>query len=196
MRILALDSASASCSVCVWENGRVLAHAHEAMERGQDARLMPMIVATMQQALLGFDDLDRLAVTRGPGSFTGLRVGLAAARGLSIALGKPVIGIDRFTPHRMLGRTPERDLLVILASKRAELFCRFYPAAGDAAEQTIAQFLATHSQTETIRDETATAESVLEISAALAAQADPQDAAFQPTPLYLRAPDVSFAKPR
>ncbi len=97
MLILSLDSAGNGCGACVWHDGNILASAEEPMERGQDQRLMPLILDIMKKANVTFDQLDRIAVTRGPGSFTGLRIGLAAARGIGIASGKPVIGIDRFS---------------------------------------------------------------------------------------------------
>ena len=70
------------------------------MERGQDARLVPLVLEVMAEAKTDFPQLDRLAVTRGPGSFTGLRIGLAATRGFGLAADKPVIGIDRFSLYR------------------------------------------------------------------------------------------------
>src|SRR5271168_4937059 len=97
MLILSLDSAGAGCGVTVWRDGKILATHAEHMERGQDQRLMPLVLEIMKKAGVTFGDLDRIAVTRGPGSFTGLRIGLAAARGIGLAANKPVIGIDRFS---------------------------------------------------------------------------------------------------
>jgi len=108
-------------------DGEILALAEEKMERGQDRRLMPMIVDVMRRAGVDFPALDRIAVTKGPGSFTGIRIGLAAARGIGLAADKPVIGIDRFSIYRAQIKTPDKNLLVVIDSKRAELFCRFYP---------------------------------------------------------------------
>ena len=102
MMVLGIDSAGAGCGVCVWQDGRVLASAFEAMERGQDRRLVPLILEVMQKAGADFDTLDRIAVTRGPGSFTGLRIGIAAARGIGLAASKSVLGIDRFAIYPRL----------------------------------------------------------------------------------------------
>ncbi len=93
MIVLALDTALAACQVAVWEDGRVLAATSQPMTRGHQERLAPMAAETMAQAQLGFDRLDRIAVTVGPGSFTGLRVGLAFAKGLALALDRPCIGV-------------------------------------------------------------------------------------------------------
>jgi tRNA threonylcarbamoyladenosine biosynthesis protein TsaB len=91
--VLGLDTCLNACSVAVLDADRVLAHESEVMARGHQERLAPMAQRAMQIAGLGFDDLDRIAVTIGPGSFTGLRVGLAFAKGLGAALGLPVIGV-------------------------------------------------------------------------------------------------------
>jgi tRNA threonylcarbamoyladenosine biosynthesis protein TsaB len=93
MLVLALDTCLATCSVAVSDGERVLAHAREAMARGHQERLAPMAREVMADAGVAFDDLDRIGVTVGPGSFTGLRVGVAFAKGLALALGKPTVGV-------------------------------------------------------------------------------------------------------
>jgi tRNA threonylcarbamoyladenosine biosynthesis protein TsaB len=96
MIILALDTSLASCSVCVYDAGQdvVLAEAQEIMERGQAEALPPMVARIMGQAGVGFAKLGRIAVTTGPGTFTGIRIGLSFARGLGLTRGLKVIGID------------------------------------------------------------------------------------------------------
>lgn len=196
MRILAIDSCGSSCGICVWQDGRVLAQKQEQMERGQDARLMPMVMEALAQSGLDFTDLDRIAVTRGPGSFTGVRVGIAAARGIGLASGKPVIGIDRFSIYHTLHE--HKDLLVVINSKRAELFCKFFPATGapyDACMMTqeeIDIFLSSHPGTETAGDIATPDDDILPACAKLAAACDAQNPDYIPRPLYLRAPDVTF----
>lgn len=93
MKILAVDTALGACSVAVLDGSRVLAHRLEMMERGHAEALAPMVEAAMHQAGIAFSDIDRLAVTTGPGTFTGQRVGLAFMRGLRVALKKPLAGI-------------------------------------------------------------------------------------------------------
>lgn len=93
MKILAVDTALGACSAAVLSAGDVLSHRFETMERGHAERLAPMVRDVMQEACLGFDAVDRLAVTTGPGTFTGQRVGLAFMRGLRIALKKPLVGV-------------------------------------------------------------------------------------------------------
>lgn len=95
MRILAIDTALEACSVAVLDTAQpdVCAHETLAMQRGHAEALMPLVARVLGRAGLDFSALDRIAVTTGPGSFTGLRVGIAAARGIALAAGKPAIGL-------------------------------------------------------------------------------------------------------
>ncbi|MFL6689772.1 MAG: tRNA (adenosine(37)-N6)-threonylcarbamoyltransferase complex dimerization subunit type 1 TsaB, partial [Alphaproteobacteria bacterium] len=77
MKILAVDTALGACSVAVLSDKQVLSHRYEIMDRGHAEALAPMVQRAMQDAGLSFADLERLAVTTGPGTFTGQRVGLA-----------------------------------------------------------------------------------------------------------------------
>ena len=96
MRVLAIDTALEACAAAVLDTqaGTVAAHESLPMQRGHAEALMPLIKRVMERAGLAFAELDRVAVTTGPGSFTGLRVGIAAARGLGLAAGKPVVGLS------------------------------------------------------------------------------------------------------
>lgn len=212
MKILALDSAADGCSVCVWQDGRALVTRQEKMERGQDSRLVPLVQAAMAEAGMRYDDLDRIAVTRGPGSFTGLRIGLATARGIGFAAGKPVIGIDRFAVYRALFADRNGALMVVLESRRRELYACLFPAYGEplAPELLTPDEIAVQTQShhdivivgdaaESMRgivdhhvfDQVTDIE--VEICARLASQVDDvNDPAFLPRPLYLRAPDVTI----
>lgn len=93
MKILAADTALGACSVAVLDGEEILAHIFEEMPRGHAERLAPMVESAMAKAQIAFSALDRLAVTTGPGTFTGQRVGLAFMRGLRLALKKPLTGI-------------------------------------------------------------------------------------------------------
>jgi tRNA threonylcarbamoyladenosine biosynthesis protein TsaB len=92
-KILAVDTCFGACSAAVVEGESVLAKRIVAMERGHAEALAPMAEAAMQDCGLAFADLDLLAVTTGPGTFTGQRVGLAFMRALRVALGKPLVGV-------------------------------------------------------------------------------------------------------
>jgi len=93
MRLLALDTALGACSAAVLIDGRLAGHRLEVMARGHAERLLPMAEEALAEAGLGWDSLDSLAVSVGPGTFTGVRTALAAARGLALALDLPLTGI-------------------------------------------------------------------------------------------------------
>lgn len=94
MRVLAIDTALEACSACVLDTEQgVLASESVPMPRGHAEALMPLIAKVVGQAKVSFAQIDRIAVTTGPGSFTGLRVGLSAARGIALASGKPAYGL-------------------------------------------------------------------------------------------------------
>jgi len=96
MRVLAIDTALAACSTAVLdtEHGTILASGSMPMVRGHAEALMPLIARVMNEARIEFAEIDRIAVTTGPGSFTGLRVGISAARGIALAAAKPAIGLS------------------------------------------------------------------------------------------------------
>jgi tRNA threonylcarbamoyladenosine biosynthesis protein TsaB len=95
MRVLAIDTALEACSAAVLDTSDgITASETMAMTRGHAEAVMPLIARVMNAAALEFADLDRIAVTSGPGSFTGLRVGISAARGIALAAGKPAIGLS------------------------------------------------------------------------------------------------------
>jgi tRNA threonylcarbamoyladenosine biosynthesis protein TsaB len=101
MLILAIDTALEACAVALLdsETGAFRAHESQLMARGHAEALMPMIDRVMRAAGLSFGQLDRIAVTVGPGSFTGLRVGISAARGLGLAADKPVVGVTTLSAY-------------------------------------------------------------------------------------------------
>lgn len=133
MIVLGLDTATSGCSAAVWDDGRVTARRAEPMARGQAEALVPMAEAALAEAGVGFDRLDRVAVTVGPGAFTGLRIALAAARGFALAAGLPaglpVVGITTF--DAVAHGLPEeeragRAVLVAVDSRRAEPFLQLF----------------------------------------------------------------------
>ncbi len=93
MIVLGLDTCLNACSVAVLDGETVLAHRCEVMARGHQERLAPMTEAVMADTGLAFSQLHRIGATVGPGSFTGLRVGVAFAKGLASALSIPAVGI-------------------------------------------------------------------------------------------------------
>ena len=100
MRVLAIDTALEACAAAVLDTERgTLASESLTMLRGHAEALMPLIARVMRNAEIPFSALDRIAVTTGPGSFTGLRVGIAAARGIALAAAKPVIGLTTLAAY-------------------------------------------------------------------------------------------------
>lgn len=101
MLILAIDTALDACSAAVLDTGagKLIAQESQAMKRGHAEALMPLIARVMKQSGVPFAALDRIAVTTGPGSFTGLRVGLSAARGIGLAAAKPVVGLTTLSAY-------------------------------------------------------------------------------------------------
>jgi tRNA threonylcarbamoyladenosine biosynthesis protein TsaB len=101
MLILAIDTALDACSAAVLDTdaSKIVAQESQPMKRGHAEALMPLIARVMKASTVAFASLDRIAVTTGPGSFTGLRVGLSAARGIALAAGKPVVGLTTLTAY-------------------------------------------------------------------------------------------------
>ncbi len=101
MLILAIDTALDACAAAVLDTGtgKMIAMESQAMKRGHAEALMPLIARVMKESGLPFAALDRIAVTTGPGSFTGLRVGLSAARGIGLAAAKPVVGLTTLSAY-------------------------------------------------------------------------------------------------
>jgi tRNA threonylcarbamoyladenosine biosynthesis protein TsaB len=124
-----MDAAAAACSVALWRDGRVLAYRESPMARGHAEALMPLVLETMAASGLAFADLGKVAVGVGPGSFTGIRIALAAARGIGLALSLPVAGIDSFNAVAATissSAIGERSLLIVIDSKRRELFGQYF----------------------------------------------------------------------
>lgn len=129
MRVLGLDTATSGCSAALWDDGAVTVRRREPMARGQAEALVPLAQAALAEAGCAFDALDRIAVTVGPGAFTGLRIALAAARGFALAAGLPVVGVTSFdaVAHGLPeGERDGRALLVAVDSRRTEPFLQLF----------------------------------------------------------------------
>jgi tRNA threonylcarbamoyladenosine biosynthesis protein TsaB len=132
MALLAIETSGAGCSVAVWRAGGLVAQRRVALDRGHAAALLPLVQAAMVDAAaagLAWRDLAAIAVTVGPGSFTGIRVGLAAARGFGLALGVPVLGVTSF--EAIAWGVPEAAraagaLAVVIDSGRASRFLQSF----------------------------------------------------------------------
>ena len=117
--VLAFDTSAAHCAAALLlPDGRVLTRL-EPMEKGQAERLMPLLEELLREAGLGWSDLTRLAVGTGPGNFTGVRIAVAAARGLALGLGIPAVGITRL---EALAFGLPRPITVVEDARRGEVY--------------------------------------------------------------------------
>ena len=146
MNILALDTCFGACSVAAGRastsGGGVLAHEFERRQTGHAEALMPMIERVMTQARFAFSDIDRIAVTTGPGSFTGMRIGIAAARALSLATGAPVVGLPTLDVMAATARCDHKCLegasalpavmMVAVDARKDQVYVQVF---GDLADQ-------------------------------------------------------------
>lgn len=134
--VLALDTSVSACAVCLWQSGAVRAQAVRDMTHGHAEALAPLVRDVLAQAGVAVADLAAVAVTRGPGGFTGIRVGLAFARGLGLAAGCPVRGA---TTTAVLARMAlvgtvddDRPVAVVMDARRAAVYLQVFDARGAA----------------------------------------------------------------
>jgi tRNA threonylcarbamoyladenosine biosynthesis protein TsaB len=214
VKILGVDTALGACSVAILDDDQVLAHSFVVMERGHAEALAPMVEASMRDACLAFADLDRLAVTTGPGTFTGQRVGLAFMRGMRIALNKPLLGVTTLSVMAQQAmaetgvsvgvalhdaRRDEVYLEIVGAMQRSPCVLLFAEAITQLAQighrivlaGTAAKRAQTHLQDATVSEVLQPdALWVARIALGLPATDVP------PKPLYLRPPDARLPVPK
>ena len=210
MIVLAIDTAGTGCFAAVYDssNDRVLAVAGADIGRGHAEQLMAFIDLSLLESGKTLSDIERIAVTIGPGSFTGIRVGVAAARGFALALGIPAVGVSVLAALAAAVRDihPDRAVLAAMDAKRDELYCQIFEADGTPRDEPriveigdadimFAGFdgvicgSATPRLTQThLPDVSQTDRTDIGVVARLAVSADPS--ASKPSPLYLRGPDV------
>jgi tRNA threonylcarbamoyl adenosine modification protein YeaZ len=215
MRVLAIDTSLEACSAAVLdtEHGDILASETRPMVRGHAEAVAPLIAAIVQTARLNYSAMDRVAVTTGPGSFTGLRVGLSAARGIGLAAGKPVVGVTTLAafaaPH--IAHDDRIAVAAVIDARHGLVYFQLFGAQGRtiiapriigaeeaalAARQagarivgTAARLVAGHWPPDVsppLVDEQRAPD--VEWVARLGAAAT--ESKFPPKPLYLRAPDA------
>jgi tRNA threonylcarbamoyladenosine biosynthesis protein TsaB len=214
VKILAVDTALGACSVAILDGDRTLAHRLAFMERGQAELLAPMVAEAMAQAGLPFGALERLAVTTGPGTFTGQRVGLAFMRGLRVALGKPLIGVTTLAAmaHQAMTETGLDTAAALHDARRNEVYLEICGA--HAAGPVLLPFATAVATIALVASPMALAGTAAPAvhhglaQATLSAVRQPDalwvarlaqrmpDTAAPPKPLYLRAPDAKLPAQR
>jgi tRNA threonylcarbamoyladenosine biosynthesis protein TsaB len=213
-RVLAFDCSGAACSAALWRDDRLAAERFAAMARGQAEALMPQIESVMHEGGLDFSDLDAIATTVGPGSFTGLRLGLAAARGLALAAERPLVVVTAFEAL-LAGLSEEqcagRMVAVAIDSRRGPVFAQLFdghrsavgsPVSVDPAEfdrwlppdNFIILTDADVPSTGPHRLLSRTAIRAGDIARLTAGFGAAGIGRLAPVPLYLRAPDVTMSK--
>jgi len=219
LRVLAIDTALGACSACIWRAGDAEPLAAETllMERGHAEALLPLIDRVAARVDGGFESLDRVAVTVGPGSYTGLRVGISAARGIGLAAGIPVVGVATLSAFLAPMMVKERRGLFTAAldAKHGHIYIQAIAAGGRTIIQpslmtyrdavrvlgsgpllisgSAAVMLAVEARAQGVEAHVTDTPQAPDIAwvARLGALADPSQAL--PKPLYLRDPD---AKPQ
>jgi tRNA threonylcarbamoyladenosine biosynthesis protein TsaB len=217
MKILAADTALGACSVAVISGDRVLAHAFTPMERGHAEALAPMVEKAMADAGLSFKALERLAVTIGPGTFTGQRVGLSFMRGLRVALKIPLLGLTSLAvmAQQAMAESGASRAAAIHDARRDEVYLEvvdpersghgpalvsFAEAVARIAALANVSSIALAGTAQSRVNQTVTNANILQTAivapdalwlARLSAGLAPSDET--PKPLYLRAPDAKIA---
>ena len=141
MLTLAIDTAVNFCSTCLWDDAtdRILSREERDIGRGHAEQLMQTVEVVMHNAGVDYADLGRIAVAVGPGSFTGIRVGVAAARGFGLALGIPVVGV---TTLAVLAADAAGEasgpFAVVVKGGRGQLFMQHFDVAGDPLDDIVA----------------------------------------------------------
>lgn len=208
MRLLAIDTAANLCAACVYDAGAgELGRFVLDLGKGHAEHLIGVIDEALQTAGTSYGDLDAIAVSVGPGSFTGVRVGVATARGLALALKVPAIGISTLEALACEARTtnPGHPVIARIEAGRGQAYVAGFAASGEPIAEPVVLSLAdaedfiSKAGPETLLASGVTAD--IAIYARLAAQklaADPSPE--KPKPLYLRDADAKpqndFALPR
>ncbi len=211
MIVLSIDTSGVDCSACLYDSAAdvVLGEVTENIGKGHAELLMGIIDGTLQQASLALKDVQRIAVTIGPGSFTGIRVGVAAARGFALSLGIEAVGIT--TLETLAGhyhfQNPGMPVAVGLEAKRDEAYLQTFAADGsplsdaallslDDAKAALAGFAGTVIGSAAplfSGGQTGSGPDRFAITTVARIGAEKPQGMRKPAPLYLRGPD---AKPQ
>ena len=187
MRVLAIDTALEACSAAVLERGIITASETLPMARGHAEALMPLVARVMDLADIEFADLDRIAVTAGPGSFTGLRVGISATRGIALASGKPAIGLSTLAAFGapLIAEDDNTNVVAAIDARHDNVYLQVFGAGG---RTLVAPRIATLR--DAVRAATTGPARIIGTAAAQVAAAWPKGAEPPLQVEQLRAPDI------
>jgi len=187
MRVLAIDTALEACSAAVLERGIITASETLPMARGHAEALMPLVARVMDLADIEFADLDRIAVTTGPGSFTGLRVGISATRGIALASGKPAIGLSTLAAFGapLIAEDDSTNVVAAIDARHDNVYLQVFGAGG---RTLVAPRMATLR--DAVRAATTGPARIIGTAAAQVAAAWPKGADPPLQVEQLRAPDI------
>lgn len=186
--ILAFDTSAAHCAAALLLPDGLLQRV-EPMEKGQAERLVPMLEEQLCEAGLGWTDLKAIAVGTGPGNFTGVRIAVAAARGLALGLGIPAVGVTRL---EALAYGLPRPVIVVEDAKRGQVYVQLFtpegPGAAHLADRVVRACPATGSAAGTgaLPPTVPLTEAIARIGAERAMTPQPR-----PAPFYLRGADAA-----
>ncbi len=144
-RILMIETSTECCSVALSEGPRIVAQRIDETPRMQSSMLAPYIVEVLQEAGLTASDLDAVAVSEGPGSYTGLRVGVSTAKGICFGAGIPLIGVDTLQILACQAEMPTDRIIAFLDARRMEVYAATFDAEGRKLSDTAAVILDSES---------------------------------------------------
>jgi tRNA threonylcarbamoyladenosine biosynthesis protein TsaB len=145
VRVLAIDSATNVAGVAVAEDNRLIAESFLNTNKTHSQRLLPMVANILQEVGLELEEIDGLAVTIGPGSFTGLRIGLATAKGLAQVSRLPLVGVPTLDALARNGIGWSGLICPVLDARRQEVYTCLYRALGGEIER-ISDYMAVSPQ--------------------------------------------------
>jgi tRNA threonylcarbamoyladenosine biosynthesis protein TsaB len=137
MKILALDTATVSCSVAVVEGANLLGEVTSVTGQTHSRHLMRMVREVLELAGMTMAQLDGLAVTQGPGSFTGLRIGISTVKGLAVATGKPAMGVNCLDALATQVESDARLICPLIDARRNELYYALYRPGRGGPEKIV-----------------------------------------------------------
>jgi tRNA threonylcarbamoyl adenosine modification protein YeaZ len=198
--VLAFDTSAAHCAAALLSGDQVIAERYEPMEKGQAERLMPMLAEMLAEAGVAWRDLARIGVGTGPGNFTGVRIAVAAARGLALGLGIPALGVSSLQAQAFGAKGA---VLSSLDARKGAIYLQSFGLPKDHAAQIFdlahlpplpsatcigfaADILAAHSAGQTAPPHHRLCDAIARLAQAQSAANSPR-----PAPFYLRSADAA-----